>query len=465
MTTDGPSRRAFLRQAVLVGAGFSALRGHVEASNPSARVDLYGPLVPDPDGILDLPEGFSYRMVARSGERMTDGLLRPGKPDGMAAFASGPHQVVLVCNHEISNHASALGPFGDNLELLGRVDPSLVYDFRPGDDLHMGGTTTLVYDLRRREVVREFLSLAGTDRNCAGGPTPWGTWITCEEPEITTGDEGALRHGFAFEVPTSGEPELVRPVPLAAMGRFRREAVAVDPASGAIYQTEDREDGLVYRFLPDEPGCPEAGGRLQALALAGRDSADTRNWDEARIRVGRRLPVRWIDVGDPLAPNDDLRHVHFDMGAARFARGEGMWFGNGSVFFCCTNGGPGKHGQIFRYRPSRFEGTARESEAPGSLELFLESDEPTLLDMCDNVTVAPWGDLVVCEDTEGRDHLRGVAMDGAVYNLGRNALNDAEFCGVCFAPNHPTLFVNIQDPGLTLAVTGPWERREARRFG
>ncbi len=457
------SRRDFLKTSSLVSLGFAALAGRVKGVGPTGRRDLYGALVSDPDGILDLPPGFRYKIISRSGDTMADGLLRPGKPDGMAAFGAPGGKVALVCNHEISNDAAALGAFGRDYGLLKKIDRKRIYDFREGNQLHMGGTTTMIYDPAKGELVRQFLSLAGTDRNCAGGPTPWGTWVTCEEPENMTKGAGAQRHGFAFEVPVTCEPALAEPVPLKAMGRCRHEAIAVDPESGAVYLTEDRGEGLIYRFLPKTPGRLADGGKLQALAILGTDSADTRNWDESgapKFPVGQPAPVRWVDLDDPLSPNDDMRLTAFrDKGAACFARGEGMWYGEGEVYFACTLGGATKHGQIFRYRPSAFEGTGREADQPGLLELYLESDSENLLNMCDNLTVAPWGDLIVCEDSGGRDQVRGVARDGTVYDLARNALNENEFCGACFAPDHSVLFVNIQDPGLTFAIEGPWANR------
>ncbi|MDG2126005.1 MAG: DUF839 domain-containing protein [Verrucomicrobiales bacterium] len=457
------SRRGFLRSSALVSAGFLALRGHVESALPGRRLDLYGAFVPDPEGVIDLPEGFSYRVISRTGDEMSDGLLVPGKPDGMAAFEGEDGRVVVVRNHEISNNAAGLGAYGSKYERLGTVDRGRVYDFREGNHLFMGGTSTFVYDVRSRAKVSDYLSLAGTDRNCAGGPTPWGSWVTCEEPQNMTEGAVSQMHGFAFEVPAREAAGLVVPVPLKAMGRFRREAVAVDPVSGVVFQTEDRGDGLITRFIPNELGKLSKGGRLQALVVKGAAGCDTRNWKDSkgdRFPVGQKVDVEWIDIADPLSPKDDMRMVYHKKGAAVFARGEGMWYGEGEIYFACTNGGRNHSGQIFRYVPSPEEGSAGEKAVPGTLELFLESDSTNLLEMCDNLTVAPWGDLVICEDGANEQFLRGVTKAGEVYNLGRNALNGSEFCGACFAPHHPTLFVNIQSPGLTLEIQGPWAERK-----
>lgn len=122
-------------------------------------------------------------------------------------------------------------------------------------------------------------------------------------------------------------------------------------------------------------------------------------------------------------------------------------------------------GQIFRYQPSPFEGTAREAEQPGRLQLFVQSDDARVMEKCDNVCVAPWGDLIVVEDGDEDQYIRGVTPEGRVYTIGRNADADAfgeksEICGPCFSPDGSTLFFNVQrNPGRTFAVRGPWPGR------
>lgn len=461
------SRRDFLKNSTYVTVGFFGLRHFLTPSAAGqsyfSEVPGYGPLLNDPQRILDLPQGFSYTILSRTGDFMNDGLRIPGAPDGMAAFSGPGDQTIIVRNHELSPDGTYLGPFGLENELFDKIDRSKVYD--PGTEgmPALGGTTTILYDSNKRQVTGQFLSLAGTVRNCAGGPTPWGTWITCEETTLKTGDSLAKDHGFNFEVPATSNRYLADPVPLVQMGRFNHEAVAVDPNSGIVFQTEDVGDGLIYRYIPNEQGKLIKGGRLQALAVKSHSSLDTRNWptvESPPVPPRKPMDVQWIDLDDVLSPNNDLRYQGNDKGAARFANTEGMWYGNGAIYFASTNGGANLTGQIWRYTPSLYEGTKEEVEHPGQLELYLEPNDSELLEYCDNLTVAPWGDLIICEDGSGDQYLRGITPEGKIYTFAHNNYSgDSEFCGVCFAPNHPTLFVNIQKPGITLAITGPWKNR------
>jgi secreted PhoX family phosphatase len=382
---------------------------------------------------------------------MDDGFVVPAAHDGMGAFNGPNGTTILVRNHELSFSDLDKGPFGRGASLRSRLDSARLYDAAPTP----GGTTTLVYDTQQKKLERHFLSLAGTSTNCGGGPTPWGSWITCEETVQRANATYQQDHGFNFEVP-SGAQGPVDPIALKAMGRFKHEAVAVDPQSGIVYQTEDQEDSLFYRFIPAQGGALAAGGRLQALVIREIKSANTSNWNQTTIQPGRSVDVEWIDIQDVESPKDDLRLQGFAKGAARFARGEGMFAGQGMIYFVCTNGGSARAGQIWRYAPSRFEGAPREAEEPGRLQLFIESNDGTILEMADNITIAPWGDLVVCEDGQGGNRVLGVSPKGEIYTLAKNALNSSEFAGGIFSPDGTTLFVNIQSPGMTLAITGPW---------
>ncbi len=463
------NRRHFLKTCSVVSVGFMGLSQFACAPllrRPAGELSGvgYGPLQPDPKGLLDLPAGFSYRIISRVGDAMDDGFLVPGAPDGMATFPGPEGLTILIRNHELKPDGA--GPFGDRWQLFKKIDPAKMYDAGRGKTPSCGGTTTVVYDTRRQRVVRQYLSLAGTVRNCAGGPTPWNSWISCEETVYRAGDRDGYRfekdHGYNFEVPAAAEIGLVDPLPLTAMGRFYHEAVAVDPHSGIVYQTEDRSDGLIYRFIPYHPGKLAQGGRLQALVIR-EGIRDTRNWQASPEQVpgGVAFAVDWMDLADVTNPEDDLRYRGYQAGAARFARGEGMWYGNNEVYWACTNGGRKKLGQIWRYIPGPHEGTPEEKHHPGTLELFVEPNDAELVQNADNLTVAPWGDLVVCEDRSGAVvRLCGVTPQGRLYTLA-NHHRRSEFAGVCFSPDGSTLFVNIQGEGVTLAITGPWLRDKA----
>lgn len=460
-------RRHFLKTAAAAALGFGGLYAFLERGRSVPRPGTatgagFGPLVPDPDGLLDLPEKFGYRVFSRAGEAMDDGFQVPAAHDGMAAFPAENGRTLLVRNHEVNAGAGPEeGAFGAGLETLERLDPGHLYDAGRDGRPALGGTTNLLYDTRAGTLVEHRLSLAGTLRNCAGGPTPWGSWISCEEDVQRSGDRFARDHGYAFEVPATMPPRPRSAVPLRAMGRFYREAVAVHPGTGIVYQTQDRGDGLLYRFVPDEPGALARGGRLQALAVRDRPGLRTQNWDGwPVVRAGRPLDVRWIDLDEVENPDTDLRHRGHEAGAAQFARAEGAWWAEDGFYFACTNGGAARRGQIWKYVPSSREGEPGEEQEPGRIELFLEAGEESVLRRADNLTTAPWGDLVVCEDGTGVDELVGVTPDGELYRLARNANSTGELAGATFAPDGSTLFVNMQREGLTVAITGPWERRE-----
>jgi uncharacterized protein len=450
------SRRHFLGGALT--AGFLGLRSALADEVPP-RAEGYGDLVPDPRKLFDLPPGFSYRAFSRTGEIMTDGLLVPGSHDGMAAFEGPEGRTLLVRNHEVSTGSAKKGPFGADLRLLAGIDRTRLYDAGRRGEPCGGGTTTLVYDTRTRTLERSFLSLGGTIRNCAGGPTPWGSWMSCEETVLRADKSLDKDHGYVFDVPASAEIGLAEPVPIRGMGRFNHEAVAVDPASGIVFETEDRSDGLFYRFLPNKPGLPAKGGRLQALKVRGRDRFVTTNQGKGDpVIPGRPHEVEWIDLDDVESPSDDLRKRGASKGAAAFARGEGMWYGRGAIYFACTSGGRNKKGQIWRYVPSPDEGRAEESRNPGRLELFVEPNSATLLENADNMTVTPWGHLLICENGKAPNQLVGITPEGTLYTVARNVGNGSELAGVTVSPDETTVFVNIQSPGFTLAVTGPWRK-------
>lgn len=485
------SRRTFLRASLLGTSGLLAPRGvdvalAAMARGPRRTARGFGPLVPDPEGLLDLPAGFRYRILSsgvldadrpaqdKYASTLTNGEPTPPQHDGMAAFAGPGRVTILVRNHEM------------NLVDAPHVDPGRV---RPYDKLTGGGTTTLWVDAERK-LVKAFPSLSGTVRNCAGGRTPWNSWISAEEETKTPGaldpvnadrDPGvSLPHGYLFEVDAMSE-ELVEPIPIKSMGRFRHEALAVDPLTGYAYLTEDRDDGLLYRYRPDalahgtQPsalrvGDYARGGVLEALSVKRRPRLVTNNQaDPSAIALGQHYEVEWVRIPE-VDPAVDLEHVPgdakavraaasstraqgFALGCARFARTEGIAFADGSVYFCCTNGGAAKFGQVFRLDVRR-----------DRLSLVVEPDDFAQLDGPDNIVVSPFGDLVVCEDNlaQRENFVVGVTSRGTCYRLARNAHpGRREFAGACFAPDGRTMFVNLQQPGMTFAIWGPWERRQS----
>lgn len=435
---------------------FAGLARHqaIALDSLSAMETGYGALIPDPNALIDLPPGFSYEVISSFGDTMTDGFRVPDNADGMGCFKLDESRVTLVRNHELNVFDSERGAVADNPEL-----DFAVYDKRDDGTPLPGGTTTIIYNLETGEVEKEFVSLLGTIRNCAGGVTPWGSWLTCEENVTLSGDGVDKDHGWVFEVPANADGP-IDPKPIKELGRFNHEAVAIDPKTGILYLTEDRNDSLFYRFIPKTPGNLHEGGKLQALGFAGHtSSADSRNWNTPIWDVGDWAAALWIDLDDTDSPNaDDLRIRGQAKGAAIFARGEGVHWGNNELYFCCTSGGRAELGQIMRYVPSAFEGTRKEDDEPGQLQLFLESNDPDSFNFGDNLTVAPNGHLLVCEDQYTDNvvnHIRGVTTDGQAYDFARIRIQ-SESAGACFSPDGTTLFVNIFSPTRTLAIKGPW---------
>jgi secreted PhoX family phosphatase len=423
------------------------------AARPAAGHGGYGPLVPDPDGLLDLPEGFRYTVLSREGDplRSGEGPI-PGNHDGMAAFAGPRGRVRLVRNHE--NRANGRIPVP--------TVPGITYD-----PMGKGGCTAIELDGRNHDhVLGERVALAGTAVNCAGGPTPWGTWLTCEETEDKAGTNGYTKdHGYIFEV-DGADPRRTGAVPLTAMGRFAHEAIAVDPGSGIVYETEDAFEkpfGLFYRFLPEKPrggtGSLRAGGALEAMRVPGVPDLST--VQETGATFDR---IEWVPVPDPSAKETGIRLQDFGRkGITHAQKLEGCYWGGGSVYFVSSFaqraiGSAADHfGQVWKYEPRRRRLTLVIVFGPDT-DIQLPGESP------DNICLAPSGGLMVCEDGGGAQYVLGVTRQGEVYTMARGAQNIGtpeapewgEFAGVTFAPDGDTMYVNCYTPGTTFAVTGPW---------
>ncbi|AKG20825.1 alkaline phosphatase PhoX [Calothrix sp. 336/3] len=450
----------------VVGTGFGKLKPLLPVNNAELSNTIYGDL--SQEALLALPPGFKYRAISITGQKMNDGSLVPAGHDGMAAFPGPRNTTILVRNHE-----------------LGTSSPYPVVGAKKYSTAAQGGTTTIILG-RDRQVMKHFSSLAGTIRNCAGGPTPWGSWISCEETFSTTSsmtNSGTMvvkKHGYNFEVIAGTNTGLVAPIPLVDMGRFSHEAVAVDPATGYIYETEDRGDSCFYRFVPNvkpnQPGDLALGGTLYALKIKEQFAANTTNNPNyggqiGGIPVGKPLAVEWVAITNPDPTEEDktkgvgVRYEAQSKGAAIFYRGEGAWYHNGLIYFIATQGGSPAfdsktgNGQVWIYNTVKEE-----------LTLYIEADpNGQLLDEPDNITVSPFGDLFLCEDGGGEQYVVGVNTQGELYHFAKNVIfanssnsqlkeqfADNEFAGACFSPDGKTLFVNIQTPGITLAIWGPW---------
>jgi uncharacterized protein len=456
------SRRSLLQggTAVSLVLALQSLKPRASFAHKKFSPD-YGPLAPVNDQttglpLLSLPEGFTYQSYGWTGDEMADGIATPGAHDGMAVVGVRGSRIYLVRNHELSGPAAAFGP------------ASITYD-----PLAEGGTTNLVYDLRAQEWLESFSSLSGTVRNCAGGPTVWGSWLTCEETTEGVQEGYEKTHGWIFEVPGAKKMP-ADAIPLKDMGRFSHEAVAVDPVTGWVYETEDRTPSGFYRYMPKAYADLAAGGKLQMLKVAGERAVDL----TGEIANGTEYDVEWVDITDPERthdePNDGGGVVAqgIDQGGAFFARLEGAWYDSGVIYFTSTSGGAAEEGQIWCYDPRREK-----------LTMIYESPEALVLNNPDNITVSPRGGILLCEDgggvTDGADSFRrfesliGLSPDGYVFSFAENNIvletspngvvepgdyREREWAGATFSPDGRILFVNIQTPGVTFAITGPWNK-------
>ncbi|MFH9665786.1 alkaline phosphatase PhoX [Streptomyces globisporus] len=453
------SRRKVLSGASALGSGivFTGAIGQLFASTAVAAQTHnsggYGPLLSDPHGILDLPRGFSYQVLSREGDSLRSGEgLVPSNFDGMSAFrgvGANARGVHLVRNHE--NYADGQIPVP--------LVKGLTYDPEG-----KGGCTAL--KISASGAVRsEQVALAGTAANCAGGQTPWNTWLTCEETEDRAGTNGYTKdHGFIFEVDPY-DPGRTDVVPITAMGRFQHEAVAVDPATGVVYETEDAFEpyGLFYRFLPKNPlggrRSLQAGGKLQAMRVPGVEDLCLVQ-ETGAVFDG----VEWVKVPDPVARETSTRMQGYGTrGITRAPKLEGCYWGNGRVYFVSSFarkdwGAAADHfGQVWSYDPVRGRLKLEVVFGP-STDIQLPGESP------DNIALSPHGGLMVCEDGEGGQHVFGIDRRGRVYPMARNAQNIGtseapewgEVAGVTFAPDGRTMYINCYAPGTTMAITGPW---------
>lgn len=473
-------RRGFLKRASLTAGGvvtattLGTLNAHTAWWREECNTDPrrrprhgrpgkgYGPLrrVADQNGqeVLALPRGFKYVTFGRTGEPMSDGFATPRNHDGMTCFELSHGKVRLIRNHEVRN---AAGDF--NLGVVG-PEPTRY------DALGAGGCVTLDFDLKRKRLLRSFISINGTIVNCAGGLAYNDVgWITCEETVAGPAQGFQKPHGYNFLVPKNLEAPQTA-VPITAMGRFSHEASVADNDSGIVYQTEDAGNNSgFYRFLPNDPTHLLAGGVLQMLAIRGQPNYDTRTGQT----VDAELPVEWVTIDDPdpatVTSTTSCFAQGFAKGGARFNRLEGIFRGDdGTIYFVSTSGGNAAVGQLWQFIPSFTGG--------GRLVLRFESPAGSVLDSPDNICVTPSGAVLFCEDdatgADGDTHplapgitdvnrLIGLSREGQPFEFAVNVLNDSEFAGACFSPDGEVLFVNVfgngqPGSGMTCAIWGPW---------
>ncbi|WP_229448549.1 PhoX family phosphatase [Massilia sp. CF038] len=445
----------------------------------------YGPIAPVNDistglPLLQLPAGFVYKSYGWRGDPMSDGKPCPGGHDGMgvvlARKAGRSSELVLIRNHEVG----ATGP-GNFLNAPG------VYDYGKvsagSSEVFGGGTTNLVF--RDGNWYSMTPSLGGTAGNCAGGITPWGTWLSCEEVGSDALGSAGKKHGYVFEV--AADPALTDGSPIIGMGRFAHEAAAVDAATGIVYMTEDSsgKSGF-YRYLPDiRPGARGSlamGGVLQMARIKGVSNANL-----AKAALHAKLALDWVDIANPDQARGDAIGLNGEaisnaagpfvqgwrQGALRMNRGEGIWYADGKMFVMDTSGGSVARGAIWQL-----------DLATQTLTCIYSSPAPVVGNMGDNLTVSPRQAILICEDasTAATDsfgfgqRLMGLTGQGDAYIFAKNNVQLSavqlavagkqtylagdhranEFAGACFDPTGRYLFVNIQTPGISLAITGPW---------
>ncbi|MBB5017753.1 secreted PhoX family phosphatase [Chitinivorax tropicus] len=398
---EAPNRRQWLRTSLLA-SGLLALGGKAALANnlfavpanprgdeglkPIMATGRLGPLQPPNSDGIRLPAGFTSRVVARSGSRVAgSGYIWHLEPDGGATFATHDGGWIYVSNAEVKDNK--------------------------------GGVGAIRFD-RRGNIISAYSICTNTTRNCAGGPTPWGTWLTCEETD----------RGRVIECDPYGTRA---PIVRNALGWFDHEAVAVDTRTGYLYLTEDKTDGRLYRFRPATPGNL-TNGTL-----------------EVAKRIGNAAPyqLEWLPVPQPNPGGNDIRTRRQVPASSAFNGGEGIWFHNGVIYF--TTKGDNRVWAL----------------TTGSNKLDIIYDEATapnpILTGVDNVVVSRRGDVLVAEDG-GDMQIVVIAPDRRVAPLLQVVNQDSsEITGPAFSPDGTRLYFSSQEAtpagGITYEISGPFQ--------
>ena len=448
----------------------------------------FPPLQDDPNGILALPTGFSYKIVTREGQ--TDMSFGQGKTpafhDGTGVVGANRKGLTIIQNHELTPNQAAVGV----PHIAGTVyDPGAV---------NAGGCTVITTDGNGTPTA-EWVGISGTARNCAGGVTPWGTWLTCEETFINAGTAWSAggqtgtyqkNHGYVFEVLQADSAHQI-PLPIKAFGRFEHEALAVEPTLRRVYLSEDASgpNGLFYRWTAPAGVRLRAGVANQLGDTSGKLEAMQIRLDDGSIlpdvayltsaQLGRPFKVTWIEVPERDGATKTIRTQFADGTVTRGKKFEGVW-SNGKGCYIVNSFAFGandlpadatKHDGMVWFYDYSDETITLVTYFPHNPAAEGEGAFPKYADLTfdgpDNVTVTPWGTLVLAEDGVRASHVLSSVPGGPTYAIARNMLSIgtsngapvfSEFTGPTFSPDGKVLFVNIQVPGITLAITGPWQK-------
>jgi secreted PhoX family phosphatase len=456
-------------------------------------ISPYGVLAPVNDmttglPLLHLPPGFSYKSYGWVNDVMTDGLATPSNHDGMGVVRSRKvgrsTEMVLVRNHERSTSTLASGILGASLSSVAKHDTG-----KTGGSYQSGGTTNLVF--RDGNFVESYASFGGTYRNCAGGSSNWGSWMTNEEIRSNSVSDTGKRHGYVFEIPADTSENAANPDPIIDMGRMAHEASALDPETGYWYLTEDQGNAnTLYRFRPTNLdgglNSLHAGGDLQGLKVKGVMNADLR-----MPTLGQEYEVEWVNIANPdldgaaittvlgsgVSASGPYRQAYAN-GAAIFGANEGCWVANDTVFFtdkAVSTGALLRAGRIWALDLNT-----------SILKAIFVSNDIRVGNSPDNLCVSPRGGIVFNEDgasshngiSVSAQRLMALRPDGSSYEFARNNYNftaaqlaaagkpngvtgnqrNTEWCGSVFSPDGRIMFANLQGPGITVAITGPWAK-------